>query len=61
MPKRIRIATHLNISELEQLYRQAKNVLESRQCQVLWLLTQGKNCYILRKSQAIAEHGYTHW
>jgi transposase len=42
MPKRISIATHLNISELEQLYRQAKNALESRQCQVLWLLAQGK-------------------
>ncbi len=42
MPKRISIATHLNISELEQLYRQAKNALESRQFQVLWLLAQGK-------------------
>lgn len=42
MPKRISIATHLNISELEQLYRQAKNALESRQYQVLWLLAQGK-------------------
>lgn len=42
MPKRISIATHLNISELEQLYRQAKNALETRQRQVLWLLAQGK-------------------
>ena len=36
------MATHLNILELEQLYRQAKNALESRQFQVLWLLAQGK-------------------
>ncbi len=30
MPKRITIATHLNISELEQVYRQAKDGVESR-------------------------------
>lgn len=42
MPKRISITTHLNISELEQLYRQAKNAVESRQYQVIWLLAQGK-------------------
>ena len=42
MPKRISIATHLNISELEQVYRQAKDGVESRQCQIIWLLAQGK-------------------
>lgn len=42
MPKRITIAEHLNISELEQLYRQAKNGVESRQYQIIWLLAQGK-------------------
>lgn len=42
MPKRISINTHLNISELKQLYRQAKNAVESRQYQVIWLLAQGK-------------------
>lgn len=42
MPKRISITTHLNISELEQLYRQAKKAVESRQYQVIWLLAQGK-------------------
>lgn len=42
MPKRIAIAPHLNISELEQLYRQAKDGLESRQYQIIWLLAQGK-------------------
>jgi tRNA isopentenyl-2-thiomethyl-A-37 hydroxylase MiaE len=42
MPKRITIAPHLNISELEQLYRQGKNGVESRHYQILWLLAQGK-------------------
>lgn len=42
MPKRINIAEHSNISELEQLYKHAKNGIESRQYQIIWLLTQGK-------------------
>ncbi len=42
MPKRISIAEHLNISELEQLYKQAKDGIESRQYQIIWLLAQGK-------------------
>lgn len=42
MPKRISVATHLTIYELEQLYRQSKNTVESRQYQVIWLLAQGK-------------------
>ena len=42
MPKRISIAKHLNISELEQLYKQAKDGIESRQYQIIWLLAQGK-------------------
>lgn len=46
MPKRITIAEHLNISELEQLYRQAKNGGESRQYQIIWLLAQGKKTAI---------------
>jgi len=41
MPKRISIATHLNI-ELEQVYRQAKDGVESRQCQIIWLQHKGK-------------------
>jgi transposase len=43
MPKRIIIAEHSNISELEQLYKQAKDGTESRQYQIIWLLAQGKN------------------
>ena len=42
MPKRINIAENSNISELEQLYKHAKNGIESRQYQIIWLLTQGK-------------------
>jgi len=42
MPKRISIVPHVNISELEQFYRQAKNAIESRQYQIIWLLAQGK-------------------
>ncbi|MBP5973728.1 helix-turn-helix domain-containing protein, partial [Brasilonema sp. CT11] len=42
MPKRISIAPHSKISELEQLYRQARDGIESRQYQIIWLLAQGK-------------------
>lgn len=42
MPKRISIIRHLDIAELEQLYRQAKDPVESRQYQIIWLLAQGK-------------------
>ena len=42
MPKRITVATHLDVFQLEQLYRQAKDGVESRQYQIIWLLAQGK-------------------
>ena len=42
MPKRISIAEHLSISELEQLYKHAKDGIESRQYQIIWLVAQGK-------------------
>lgn len=42
MPKRITIAAHLDIFELEQRYRQAKDGVESRQYQIIWLLAQGR-------------------
>ena len=42
MPKRISIAKHLTIEQLEQYYRQAKDGVESRQYQIIWLLAQGK-------------------
>ena len=42
MPKRISVAAHLSLEELEKRYRQAKDGIESRQHQIIWLLAQGK-------------------
>ena len=42
MPKRITVAEHTNIAQLEQLYKQASGGVESRQFQIIWLLAQGK-------------------
>lgn len=42
MPKRISVATHHRIEELEQRYRQTKDGRESRQYQIIWLVAQGK-------------------
>ena len=42
MPKRISLVNHLSSEELEQGYRQAKEGVESRQDQIIKLLTQGK-------------------
>lgn len=42
MPKRLTISPHLSLEELEQRYRQAKNVTERSHYQILWLLAQGK-------------------
>lgn len=42
MPKRISVAADLSLEELEKRYRQAKDGIESRQYQIIWLLAQGK-------------------
>ena len=42
MPKRITIAPHLLIEELEQRYRRAKDPVERSHYQIIWLLAQGK-------------------
>jgi len=42
MPKRISVAQHLTIEQLEQYHRQAKDGVESRQYQIIWLLAQGR-------------------
>ena len=42
MPKRITLVNHLNQQELQQHYRQSKDVVESRQYHIIWLLAQGK-------------------
>jgi transposase len=42
MPKRIEIAAHLSLEQLEQCYRQAKDAVERSHYQIIWLLAQGK-------------------
>lgn len=42
MGKRIQIAGHLRVEELEQRYRQAKTGVERSHYQIIWLLAQGK-------------------
>jgi transposase len=49
MPKRIQIAPHLPIEELEQRYRQAKDGVERSHYQIIWLLAQG------RRTQEVAQ------
>jgi transposase len=39
---RISLVPHLGSNELEQRYRKAKNGIESRQFQIIWLLSEGK-------------------
>ncbi|MDZ7966364.1 MAG: hypothetical protein RM368_15530 [Nostoc sp. DedSLP03] len=41
MPKRIRVATHLNLEELEQRYRPASDGIQSRQYQIICLWRSG--------------------
>lgn len=42
MPKRIEIAPHLSINELQAKYRGAKNAVMRSQYQIIWLLASGK-------------------
>lgn len=42
MPKRIEIAEHLSVSELQARYREAKNPVTRSQYQIIWLLASGK-------------------
>src|SRR5919202_6571041 len=41
MPRRIVIAPHLPVAELEQRYRKALDPVASRHWQIVWLLAQG--------------------
>ncbi len=38
MPKRITIAPHLSLDELEQRYRHAQDPIEHSHYQIIWLL-----------------------
>ena len=49
MPKRITIAPHLSLDQLEQRYRLAKDPVERSHYQIIWLLAQGK------KTEQVAE------
>lgn len=49
MPKRITIAPHLSLEELEHRYRQAKEPVERSHYQIIWLLASG------RRSEDVAE------
>ena len=42
MPKRITIAPHLSLEELERRYRQAKEPIERSHYQIIWLLASGR-------------------
>lgn len=42
MPKRITIAPHLSLDELESCYRQAKDPVERSHYQIIWLLACGR-------------------
>ncbi len=42
MPRRITIAAHLSVSQLQSKYREAKNSVARSQYQILWLLASGK-------------------
>ena len=48
VPKRIQIAPHLTLEELEHRYRQATHGIERSHYQSIWLLAQG------RKSEEVA-------
>lgn len=49
MSRRIRLAAHLSVAQLEQRYRQAQAPVTRSHFQILWLLAQGKT------AQATAE------
>jgi transposase len=42
MPRRLVIAPHLTLAELEQRYRRAADPVASRHWQIVWLLAQGR-------------------
>ena len=53
MPKRITIAPHLPLEELESRYRKATDPVQRSHYQILWLLASGKksdqvSCYAFK-------------
>jgi transposase len=54
MGRRIQIAPHLSVDELEQRYRQSKDGVERSHYQIIWLLAQGQ-----RSEDVAAVTGYS--
>lgn len=54
MPKRIRIAPHLSMEELEARFRQAKTTTQAHHYQIIWLLAGGKTT-----AEVMAVTGYS--
>lgn len=44
MPRRLTLAPHLSVDELEARYRQSRDPVERTHWQMLWLLAQGHPC-----------------
>ena len=42
MPKRIAIAPHLSVEELQDRFREAKTTTQAHHYQIIWLLACGK-------------------
>ena len=42
VPRRIQIEPHLSVAELEQRYRQARDVIERTRYQIIWWLASGR-------------------
>ena len=42
MPKRIAIAPHLSVEELQARFREAKTTTQAHHYQIIWLLADGK-------------------
>ena len=42
MPKRIAIAPHLSVEELQSRFREAKTTTQTHHYQIIWLLACGK-------------------
>ena len=54
MPKRITIAPHLSMEELEARFRQAKTTTQAHHYQIIWLLAGGKTT-----AEVMAVTGYS--
>jgi len=54
MPRRIVIAAHLSVAELEQRYRQARDAVACRHWLIIWQLAQGRT-----GQQVAASTGYS--